>query len=298
MNNFENNFKAIGANPFALTYTNGTITKNYLDTGNGSYLDKVSLDVTTSVGKNPVNWSFNPIKMGDVNCSASNSSAARMAPASIRYPMTTNIRNTDLTSQSTKTLILKAQYAGQVSSFQLGLNLTPTKLQIKNVLKGDLNSANDEFDFEKTDNGEVRALWYNNKGKNKSFTEGVILMKFKVKSLTNVQNILNELKLDDVIVQNEFYDEKGNTASVKLSLEIDNNSSINDDNPYIVKVYPNPFNNDLTFDINAPKSEDATISIYNSFGGIVYTSKQKLNVGSNLIKISNAPSFPIGSFEI
>jgi hypothetical protein len=169
-------------------------------------------------------------------------------------------------------------------------------LQLKKVLKGDLKSVSDEFDSDITTNGEIRALWYNNKGKNKNFTEGVTLMKIKVKSVADIQDILNDLKLDDALVQNNFYDENGNSASVKLTLEIDN-SGESEDNSYSVKTYPNPFNSELTFEINAPKSEDAVITIYNTFGSVLSTIKRNLNEGINVINISNTNTFPMGSLS-
>jgi Secretion system C-terminal sorting domain len=194
------------------------------------------------------------------------------------------------------TLSLKAEYAGQISSFQVGFNLSPTKLQLKKILKGDLKTASDEFDSDITTNGEIRALWYNNKGKNKNFTEGVTLMKIKVKSVADIQDILNDFKMDDALVQNNFYDENGNTASVKLTLEIDNAADV-EDSPYTVKTYPNPFKNELTFEINTPKSEDAVITIYNAFGSVLSVTKKNLNEGVNLININNTDSFPMGSLS-
>jgi Metallo-peptidase family M12/Dockerin type I domain len=296
---FKSNFQIYGptSDPFALTYSNGAITKTYLSTNGNSYLDVINLDNATIDGKKPSSWSFHPIKMGNVNCVQDNNSL-RMASASSRYQMNTNISTNQIKNQRNLTLALKAQYSGEVSSFQVGIKLAPTKLQLKKVLKGDLKTASDEFDSDITTNGEVRALWYNNKGKNRNFTEGVTLMKLKVKSMSDIQDILNELKLDDALLQNNFYDENGNTASVKLSLEIDNDS--NDDvqeNPYTVKTYPNPFNSELTFEIKAPKNEAAVITIYNAFGRALSVTKKDLVEGTNLINITGGNSFPMGSLS-
>jgi Dockerin type I domain len=297
---FKSNFEiyAPTSDPFALTYTNGGVTKTYLNTNGNSYLDVVKLDNTTVDGKKPNNWSFHPIKMGNVNC-IQNNNTLRMASASSRYPMNTNITNNQIKPQRNLTLSLKAEYAGQISSFQVGFNLSPTKLQLKNVLKGDLKTASDEFDSDIKTNGEIRALWYNNKGKNRNFTEGVTLMKIKVKSVADIQDILNDFKMDDALVQNNFYDENGNAASVKLTLEIDDVADVADveDNPYTVKTYPNPFKNELTFEINAPKSEDAVITIYNAFGSVLSVTKKNLSEGVNLININNTNSFPMGSLS-
>lgn len=282
-------------NPFTVNWINGGQTKTYLT---NSYMDKADIDASTLIGRSGDSWQFLPIKVGDVNCSMGGVSGVsnRMASAASRYPMNTNISSNQIKNKRNLTLSLKAEYAGQISSFQVGFNLSPTKLQLKKVLKGDLKSPSDEFDSDITTNGEIRALWYDNKGKNKNFTEGVTLMKIKVKSVADIQDILNDVKMDDALVQNEFYDENGNSASVKLTLEIDN-SGESEDNPYTVKTYPNPFNNELTFEINAPKSEDAVITIYNAFGSVLSTTIRNLNEGTNVVNISNVNRFPMGSLS-
>jgi hypothetical protein len=282
-------------NPFTVSWTNGGQTKTYLT---NSYMDKADIDASSLNGRKLESWQFLPIKVGDVNCSMGGVSGVsnRMASAQSRYQMNTTITNNQIKKQRNLTLALKAQYAGQISSFQVGINLSPTKLQLKNVLKGDLKTASDEFDSDIKTNGEIRALWYNNKGKNRNFTEGVTLMKIKVKSVADIQDILNDLKLDDALVQNNFYDENGNTASVKLSLEIDN-SSDTEESLYTVKTYPNPFNSELTFEINTPKNEDAVITIYNAFGSVLSVTKKNLNEGFNIINIGNTSSFPMGALS-
>lgn len=281
--------------PFTVSWTSNGQTKTYLT---NSYMDKADVDASTTIGRSGESWQFLPIKVGDVNCSMGGVSGVsnRMASPQSRYQMNTTISNNQIKKQRNLTLALKAQYDGEVSSYQIGINLSPTKLQLKKVLKGDLKTASDEFDSDIKTNGEIRALWYDNKGKNRNFTEGVTLMKIKVKSVADIQDILNDFKLDDALVQNNFYDENGNTASVKLTLEIDNGTEV-EDNPYTVKTYPNPFKNELTFEINASKSEDAVITIYNAFGSVLSISKRNLSEGVNVINISNTNSFSMGSLS-
>jgi Dockerin type I domain/Pregnancy-associated plasma protein-A len=297
---FANQFNT---NPFTAVYTNGSVTKSY-SIGNSvsSYLNRVELDLSTTTGRSGENWKFLPVKMGDVNCSMSGGGSGNSvvsglrAPASYRYPMTTNIRNSQVKAQRNVTLALKGQYDGKISSFQVGLKLSPTKFQLKKILKGDFKMNSDEFDSDAKDNGEIKALWYDNKAKNKDFTEGVTLMKFKVKSLENIQDILNELKIDDLILENAFYDADGMTVSVNLSLEIDETEEAAE-NPYSVKTYPSPFSNELNFEIQTPQNEEATITLYNAFGRVISTVKTNLNVGANIITISNTNTFPIGALS-
>jgi Secretion system C-terminal sorting domain/Dockerin type I domain len=293
------------SNPFTAVYSNGSISKSYSPTNpTGSFMDRVELDLLTSDGRSKSSWEFRSIKMGDINCSMSGGSGqiggtveSGLKSSNLsRYPMTSKVQANQLKSQKNVTLALKAKYEGDISSFQVGLKLSPTKMQLKKVVTGDFKSKTDEFEATKTDNGEVRALWYDNKAKNKDFTEGVTLMKFKVKTLDNIQEILNELKLDDIVLHNAFYGVDDNKVSVDLSLELDESEEV-EENPYSVRSYPNPFNNELNFEIKTSKNEEATITIYNAFGSVLSTTNKNLNEGINVINISNTNRFPIGSLS-
>ena len=284
--NFLSQFQA---NPFTACYTEGGNLPLCYITSRGilgdSYMDKVNLDLTLPGTKSLQSWSFHPIKMGDVQCNAV--STLRLAPLKLNAN-----RTISLNSNEEKVFLLKAKYAGKVSSFQMGLNTS--NLNVLSVEKGDFDRQSDEFDFSKQPNGELRALWYDSKGKDRNLTNGITLMKLKVKSSTNIADILTAIKLDANILSSEFYDEKGNNLLVALSIESDGDVTPIPTDANTAKAYPNPFTNEVNFEIASSTKENASISITNSFGIQIYTAQYPIEIGSNLVTISNTANFPLG----
>lgn len=223
--------------------------------------------------------------MGDVECNAV--STLRLAPLKLNAN-----RTISLNSNEEKVFLLKAKYAGKVSSFQMGINTSI--LNVISVEKGDFDKQSDEFDFSKQPNGELRALWYDSKGKDRNLTNGITLMKLKVKSSTNIADILTAIKLDANILSSEFYDEKGNNLPVALSIESDGDVTPVPTDAYTAKAYPNPFTNEVNFEIASSTKENASITIINSFGIQIYSAQYPVEIGSNLVSISNTANFPLG----
>jgi hypothetical protein len=274
-------------NPFTATYNNGPQSFTYL--GANSYLNKVTLNLTTTSTAQE-NWSFNAVKMGDINCTAVNT-AARMMPNRL-----TNLDNKAVSIKSGKeaTVLIKAKYAGKISTFQAGFNFTNSAVQISSIEKGDFNSSNDAMDFVKQDNGVIRMLWYNEKAKAKNFTPGVTILKLKVKALKDIADLLSVLSLDNAVLESEFYDDKNLPIQMELTLEADGSNAPISNDSYSVKVYPNPFSNRVTIEVTSATKENAALTIVSAMGAPVYNKRVALEVGVNTIDIENTTSFPTG----
>ncbi len=283
----------------------------YKDCGN-SYMDKVTFDITlgdiSAIGA----LDFRPFKMGDVNCSFNyNTMSAQMADgiansdfnnADILSPIVANNRyaiqsvsNIPIGRGKEKTLVLKIRNTARVVALQLGLHYLPSKIAINNIQKGAFDGQNDVFDFNKEDNGEVRALWYNKRLEEKTIVGGTVLLKAKVKAHTNINDVLEVLNLDDRILQNEFYDRYGNLVPVEMYWEVESNTSPSmTEKSLMVNAFPNPFDNQLSFDIHSPVSEKAKIRISSLITGQNIEIQRELTQGLNTITIDNVSSLPAG----
>jgi hypothetical protein len=280
---------SFNTDPFTASYNTGSQTLAYL--GTNTYLNSITLNLTTTSTTTTSNWSFNAIKMGDVNCNASLIMAARMAPNTL-----SNLDNKAVSLKSGKevTVLIKTKYAGKISTFQTGFNFTNSAIQITSIEKGDFNSSNDVMDYIKLDKGEIRALWYNEKAKAKSFTGGVTIMKMKVKALKDISDLLAVLSLDDAVLQSEFYDDKNMLVTLPLTLEADVTNTPIANDAYSVKVYPNPFTNTVTLEVTSATKENANLTIVSAMGALLYNKKADLEVGVNTITIENTSTFPTG----
>jgi hypothetical protein len=287
---FVNALNALNTGPFSpstcITY-NGI---SYCYSGPNSYMDKITLPLSSSDATQNDSWSFRALKVGDINCSVVNT-AARMAPNTL-----SNLDNKAVTLKSGKeaTVLIKTKYAGKISSFQAGFNFTNSAIQITSIEKGDFNSSNDVMDYIKLDKGEIRALWYNEKAKAKNFTGGVTIMKMKVKALKDIADLLAVLSLDEAVLQSEFYDDKNMRVTLPLTLEADGTNAPIADDAYSVKVYPNPFTNTVTLEVTSATKENANLTIVSAMGALLYNKKADLEVGVNTITIENTSTFPTG----
>ena len=190
-----------------------------------------------------------------------------------------------------KTIVLKAYNTGRITAFQMGFRFLPSELSINSIEKGDLNTQNDVFDFNKEDNGKLRTLWYDRRGKDRIIKDGTVLLKARINANANIDDILNILNLDDNILKNEFYDASGNLTNVSLYWEIEKSK---DKKTLEVNVFPNPFNNNLAFDIHSSISDKAIITISSIVTGQNMIIERELTQGLNTITIDNAASLPEG----
>lgn len=190
---------AFNTNPFTASIAYNGVTREYL-TAN-SYMNSINFSLSSPDAAQNATWSFAAVKMGDVSCNAS--SSLRIA----QNHLTNATTPISIKSGKEATVLIKAKYAGKISTFQAGFKFTNSSLQVTSIEKGDFNAANDLMDYIKQDYGDIRTLWYNEKAKAKNFNSGVTVMKLKVKALKDIADLLSVLALDEAVLQSEFYDD-------------------------------------------------------------------------------------------
>jgi hypothetical protein len=276
-------------------------------------MDKVTLDMSSNEAKTLYAWSFSPFKVGDVTyCSTTYSN--NIAPPNPQGPSepsslnltsarTTNnpnqlrasARTASMRKNADKTIVLKAKSAASVVALQIGMRFLKSKFKIKDIEKGDFNTDNDLFDFNNEDKGELRALWFNKRGRTKNIRVGTVLLKAKVKANENIDDILNVLNLDDQILKTEFYDERGNLVSMDLEWDDDDDDNSNGNNNALsASTFPNPFSNEFTFEINSPVAESATITISNLITRQNVVIQRPLLRGVNVVTVNNTANLSAG----
>ncbi len=288
---------AFNSNPFTASAQGYSYLTN-------SYMDKVSLNMALPASQTIPTWDFTPFKVGDVNyCGTTYANLAAPAPgdpgtlssarvASNLYSIST-ARTMSMNSAEERTIVLKTKSAINVMAFQLGMRFLKDKFKINNVQKGEFDSSNDVFEFNNEDKGEFRALWYDKRGQIKNLKAGTVLLTAKVKANVSVADLLTVLNLDDQILKNEFYDAKGQLVPLAMEWTSDANATVI--NTMTVNAFPNPFTNEVSFDINAPVAGAATITISNIITGQSHVTQKQLVQGANLITINNVASLSAGA---
>jgi hypothetical protein len=295
-------------NPFSASYQGYSYNPNSAN----SYMDKVTLDLSTENAGKSWAWTFRPFKVGDVNCSFSRTAMSAQPVVGSPFPTVGSAqtlsarvannrcqlraeRNISFRNADEKTIVLKAKSMGRVSALQIGMRFLNSKIAIKDIEKGDFNASNDIFDFNKEDKGELRALWFNKRGDTKNINIGTVLLKAKLKAQGNVDDILTVLNLDDNILQTEFYDAAGNLINMDLEWAFAENDDDNSsENNMTVNTFPNPFRNELTFEVHSPVNTTATITISNVVTRQSIILQKQLVRGVNSININNTSSLSPG----
>ncbi len=297
-------------NPFGATITG----YNYLgDQGNSSFMDKIDYNSSVPDNLKLGSWDFLPIKSGDVNgsyftnCATFGGGGGAAAAAisltdggtlSTRVANNTSTLSTAKTmtmkNAEAKTIVLKAKSAANIVSMQVGFRFLNNKMAISDVVQGDFNSSNDVFDFSNFAKGEMRALWFDKRGNVKNIKAGAIILKAKIKANADVNDILKVLNLDDQILKNEFHDAKGNLVPIDLEWTDDDASTIVE-NPISATVYPNPFTNNLTFDVNSKVAGAGTLTITNVITKQSLIVQHQFNIGNNTLTLNNTNALNTGS---
>ena len=65
---------------------------------------------------------------------------------------------------------------------------------------------------------------------------------------------------------------------------------------FAIKSLINPFGNTLSFDLIAPESANARVSLIDGYGRVVYRSNLEVNEGINQIRISNLGLLAKGAY--
>jgi hypothetical protein len=310
-------------NPFAATFTDPitTVTKTYINNANGSnsqsWMDNVKLNTSTSnpgftLSSRESSWSFTGIKVGDIDCGATNEAFSGETPINAFLPPTGGI-SIATTANTTKTIKVVLNTPKAVSAWQMGINYNLGDLTIGQVTDGNEGLFLNADNFFKSEDataqkGQLNALWSSEDGTALNLNNKV-LFTFVVNVKSNMSKLENKLDLNQFAAGLKFYDNTGNLIkNVGLRLEESNGLGLGSGNiaersfnlepstEMEVQVSPVPFSNSLWFAVNMPSDESATLSIFDMTGRLMLQNKQLLQKGRNDFEMDNLGGFPAGVY--
>ena len=265
------------ANPFASDFPESLIIPN----------------LTTSI----INGDFVAIKVGDVNLSA----GSVVIRGGIK-PFNLMVEDKVLVKGKTYNIPIKiapyqSDYAGEnLTALQFALSIDKNAVQTTAVEKGDLPNCNDNTYGIFKEDGIVTAAWYRSPNQRFAPSDSFTLIHLTITPTENTR-LSQILSINPIYTEGVAYDEKGQSAPVKLSF---GNTTTVVEKPTLLPNRPNPFTETTTLSFILPEESRAKLTVYDLLGRVVMHTEQVFAKGLNevLFDAKTAPSVSSGIFVV
>jgi hypothetical protein len=270
-----------------------------------SYMDLFTGNLQNPLFSNNDNWSFRAVKIGDVNCNApqspyfnfgSTEPAALARESSVKINTIRDSGNNCLEKGNKGKILFSLSSEDELSSYQFGISIDKEKIKINKVKReDDENFSFDKFNQETLKDGQLKTIWWNEKGELTPFSKDKILFSLEIEALENICDLTDLIKLDREILSNLFYNSAGNPIDANLFVELSSEFLVDNIHAQDLKVnvYPNPSNNQFSFEFEVGQEEEAIITIYDYFGNTIER-KITLAKGKQVIMIDDTSNLSHG----
>ncbi len=260
---------------------------------------QTSFPETVTLTTLPGDANFVAIKIGDVNLSCTNNGNCLLDPngeAEERDQKTGKLSIPNYSVKEGGTFTLPFNWAGEepLAAFQCGIRFDTDALELIGPSRGQLEGLTKEsFGLTQLEKGYIRTLWFSPDGESRMVGNGKELFNLSFKARRNLTGLTDVLQLDNEVLNNLAFTAEGREFSIDLNFE--NKPVVNE----LVKslqarCQPNPFSNQLTFEVDAERPCKGSLWIFDAFGVRLYTQDINLEQGKNTITPDGIASLPPG----
>ena len=256
--------------PFAAVWNHPNGQQYPYSAGQGakSYLEALDLNMLSTDVFYENTWSFRGVKAGNVNLREGNGNLAPGASGFSYDPHSTIPAGTEF---SVNVAISGAQK--DIYGYQFGAWYDESALEVVGFDRGDLASFS-PANFSISSNaagGAVRTLWYGSgaNGEPAYFSlssNETSLFKVVLKAKTNISKLEDVISLSEEALSPYFFDNDGDTHPVSLKLAVEPGSTLKH---LLRNLYPNPFSNQVTFEVQSSQAVPVTLELQDQFGQLV-----------------------------
>ncbi|MEO1410121.1 MAG: T9SS type A sorting domain-containing protein [Bacteroidota bacterium] len=241
---------------------------------------------------------FHGVKVGDVNGSADvngfNNGSNDRSPASLAlsFPYAVD-------ANQSVTVSVTADNFEDISAFSLGLFIDPTVLQVESIIPGSLpNYQLSDFGITQLSEGKLRTLWLAPSTQGHSLSREQALFHLNLRTLAPLNDLLQHLQLREDILGAEFINSQPLVIENQLHLNIAEQAPSPQPNAdhRDLRVAPNPFTDELIFQLNAPQAEVIQLSIFDILGRLILTQSYEVQLGQQQFKVNQLSQLPPGTF--
>lgn len=265
-----------------------------------------SIDVTIN-GITP-SPNFTGIKMGDINCNATNNLLPPPAPEIV-----IKIEDKTVVKDEIVRVPIRVANFTAIEAYQLGLKFNSEVLKKQSINPADLTGAADPENFGLTEMGigNIRSVWLSNDASDLNNTimetslpnnSTLFELEFKAKMdytrSSSAYKLSDLISLDDAVLANQGFSEKG-IHNIRLKFveegyfeKVANSSLLLSP----VKCYPNPAKSEINFQLDLRADSDVQLQIFDPLGKLVTQQEMVLSAGVQVIDIENIKGWEDGMY--
>jgi hypothetical protein len=270
----------------------------------GSFPMIIPEDVVIPLNANPAtNVNFVGIKIGDVNQNASTCTGSPDITAVPSKKQSAVFFADKDFAKAGGTIRLKFNINNEIriEGWQIGIRFDPVFLEYSGI-----TSVNKKFNpddlvgLTQVQDGKIRALWYAEDGKGINFNEEEAIFQLEFRALQDIPDVSQYFRFDDQVLRNLVYDEKGIEYALTLRpIETGSISAQSDRLPgnLSVKAIPNPFQNQVVFQLESGDDTEAHITVYDVEGRQVASWQGNLSNGMNQVSFDKTEAWGTGVFS-
>ncbi len=239
---------------------------------------------------------FHAVKVGDVNGSANTQNLTGQASDRSQSIIKLD-RPSVIPAGQHLTVSFTADRFSDISAFGLGLYLDPEVLEVEAVIPGALpNYQISDFGTTLLAKGELRTLWLDEQAQGQDLAPDQALFHLNIRTLAPIENLQRHIQLNESILTPEFISSHTALVSNRLSMHV---AEIIVDPPFGVgidlQVSPNPFEEELNFQFNAPQREEVQLQIFDVLGRLVFAQTYETELGAQQLSVNTLGDLPKGA---
>lgn len=226
---------------------------------------------------------FIAVKMGDVNntVNASNFNAATTRSGSVVHLFTDQ---EELMPGKTYKVDFRSSDFSNISGLQTTINFDINALRLDGIQSGVLNVDESNFGMQALDRGVISFSWNTDKSLSAAASDVLFSLSFNVTGSAKLSDVL---RLSEDVTSSEAYDNELNPKEIKWNVR-DGKVLLASDEFELYQNAPNPFNKETVINFKLGSAANASLSIYNVTGKVIYFRQIAAQKGMNTVKINRS----------
>jgi hypothetical protein len=262
---------------------------------------------TLTYSPTPFVKDFVGIKIGDVNGSAdceNNCSlpfAPNDPPSDRSETLSLILDGRSLEVGESEWLDIRFNSPLELAAWQLGLNFDPTILAIQDFeVNPQLPGYTVEENFGLTElmDGKIRTIWVSPDARPRYFDGTSHIFRIKVQALRPIEDTRGAFMVDDNTLLSVGFQDDGTPITITKGSSIANDANELSGFSVSITATPNPFDGNLTFNIELPRAEASVqLIVYDAIGREVANWEGKMESGRNQFAFENMHTWGSGAFK-
>ncbi|MCF8239319.1 MAG: T9SS type A sorting domain-containing protein [Saprospiraceae bacterium] len=245
-----------------------------------NFAETVSFNVISSIGFLGAN--FIGVKIGDISGDHTPNQLLEPESREVRGNLTFRVMDRLLESGQEYEIAISANDVADILGYQYTLEMDPGKVEFIDVTPRRAELDRSHFGLAMTSDGKLTTSW-NGSGPT-TLVEGAVLYTITLRALSSGW-LSQALNLSSTVTPAEAYDQNEKLLDVQLHFD---RGEINGGEFTLDQNKPNPFTNQTRIGFYLPEAGEATLTVYDVMGKVLYKSNASFEYGVNEFVLSRS----------